>query len=113
MVEGSGVKDAATLHGENASSATGTVNTTYSDDECKTLVKAAGEVTVSGTSVPASSEETLSAGTYYWQASYSGDTHNPACSDLYSATLARTSRLSILQERLQSVVSLPVLMRRD
>jgi hypothetical protein len=79
ILEGSAVKDAATLHGEHASSATGTVKyAIYSDSECKTLVKAAGEVAVSGASVPASSEETLSPGTYYWQASYSGDAHNPA-----------------------------------
>ncbi len=79
ILEGAGVKDTATLHGENASIATGTVKyDVYSDSECKTLVKEAGEVTVSGTSVPASSEETLSPGTYYWQASYSGDAHNPA-----------------------------------
>jgi hypothetical protein len=79
ILEGSGAKDAATLHGENASIATGTVKyAIYSDSKCKTLVKEAGEVTVSGASVPASSEETLSPGTYYWQASYSGDAHNPA-----------------------------------
>jgi predicted nucleic acid-binding Zn ribbon protein len=79
ILEGAGVKDTATLHGENASSATGTVKyDVYSDNECKDLVTHAGEATVSGASVPASSEETLSPGTYYWQASYSGDAHNPA-----------------------------------
>jgi GDSL-like Lipase/Acylhydrolase family len=79
ILEGASVKDTATLHGENASIATGTVKyAIYSDSECKTLVKEAGEMTVSGASVPASSEETLSPGTYYWQASYSGDAHNPA-----------------------------------
>jgi lysophospholipase L1-like esterase len=79
VLEGSGVSDKATLHGEHASIATGTVKyKIYSDSECKELVTAAGEVTVSGASVPASSEQTLPAGTYYWQADYSGDAHNPA-----------------------------------
>jgi hypothetical protein len=79
ILEGSAAKDAATLRGEFASSATGKVKyAIYSDGECKTLVKEAGEVTVSGASVPSSNEETLSPGTYYWQASYSGDSKNPA-----------------------------------
>ena len=77
--ETAAVKDTTTLHGEHASTATGTVKyAVYSDKECKTLVTKAGEVTVTSGSVPASSEEKLSPGTYYWQASYSGDEHNPA-----------------------------------
>jgi GDSL-like Lipase/Acylhydrolase family len=79
VLEGAEVKDAATLHGEHASTATGTVKyNIYSDKECKTLVKEAGEVTVNGANVPASPEEKLTPGTYYWQASYSGDANNPA-----------------------------------
>src|SRR5208283_981640 len=38
----------------------------------------AGEVEVSGGVIPASSAETLSPGTYYWQASYAGDPSNEA-----------------------------------
>jgi hypothetical protein len=77
--EGAAVKDTAALHGEHASTATGTVKyKIYSDSECKDLVAEAGEVTVTSGSVPASSEETLPAGTYYWQAIYSGDSNNPA-----------------------------------
>jgi len=78
VVEGTKVKDKGTLTGKNASTATGKVTyKVYSDKECKTLVKEAGEVTVSGESVPASSEEELEAGkTYYWQAHYSGDSKN-------------------------------------
>jgi len=68
------VKDKATLSGTNASNATGTVKyNVYSDAECKELVTSAGEVTVSGGSVPASSEVALADGLYFWQASYSGD----------------------------------------
>ncbi len=45
----------------------------YSDNKCEVVVKEAGEVTVSSGSVPASSEEALLAGDYYWKAVYSGD----------------------------------------
>lgn len=78
VIEGSKVKDKATLSGKNASKATGKATyKVYSDNECKTLVTSAGEVTVSGESVPASSEEELEAGKiYYWQAHYGGDSKN-------------------------------------
>jgi hypothetical protein len=72
--EGTAVTDQATVTGTNAGSATGTVNyKVYSDNECKTEVVDAGTVTVSGGSVPASNPESLAQGTYYWQATYSGD----------------------------------------
>jgi hypothetical protein len=75
VLAGSMVKDKATLSGKNASTATGKVTyNVYADSECKNLVTSAGEVTVSGESVPASSEEELEGGkTYYWQAHYGGD----------------------------------------
>ncbi|HEY2282166.1 MAG TPA: hypothetical protein VGH60_01295 [Solirubrobacteraceae bacterium] len=100
--EESAVKDTATLYGEHAGTATGTVKyAVYSDKECKTLVTKAGEVTVTGGSVPASSEEKLKAGTYYWQAVYSGDEHNPAATsicgtevDLVQTTTSLTTSLS-------------------
>ena len=54
VAEGTKVKDKATLTGKNASKATGKVTyKVYSEKECKTLVVSAGEVTVSGESVPA------------------------------------------------------------
>jgi hypothetical protein len=78
VLEGAKVKDKATLTGKSASKATGKVAyKVYSNKECKTLVTSAGEVTVSGESVPASSEEALEGGkTYYWQAHYGGDSNN-------------------------------------
>jgi hypothetical protein len=78
--EGSKVKDTATLSGTNASKATGTAKyKVYADKECKELVTSAGEVTVTGGSVPASEEKELEAGrVYYWQAEYSGDSNNLA-----------------------------------
>ena len=96
VLEGSKVKDKATLKGKNASTATGKVAyKVYSDSSCKTLVANAGEVTVSGESVPASSEEELTAGaSYYWQAHYSGDSKNSEstseCTEI-SSVKAKTS----------------------
>ena len=75
VVEGAKVKDRATLSGENASKATGTVKyAVYKDKECKELATKAGEVTVKEGKVPDSEEKELKAGAvYYWQAEYGGD----------------------------------------
>lgn len=75
--EGTAVRDSASLSGQNAAIATGTVSyDVYSDDECKDLVAEAGSEEVSGGSVPFSTAERLPPGTYYWQASYGGDENN-------------------------------------
>jgi uncharacterized protein YacL (UPF0231 family) len=103
VLEGSKVKDKATLNGTQASTAGGKlVYRVYSDKECKTLIATAGEVTVTNGSVPASSEETLTAGaTYYWQASYGGDSLHQASTSTcgkeianIKATTALTTSLS-------------------
>ena len=69
------VTDSATLSGTNAATATGTVTyNVYSDSACTTLVNAgsAQNITTPG-SLPVSNPVTLTtAGTYYWQAVYSG-----------------------------------------
>ena len=72
------VTDTATLTGANTSTATGTVTYgVFSDSTCNTSVGSGGTVNVTGPNVPTSGAVTLpSAGTYYWQASYSGDTNN-------------------------------------
>jgi hypothetical protein len=70
------------LHGTNASEATGSMTySVYSDSLCTNLVKAgtAEPITTPGT-IPASAPAKLTGGTYYWQASYSGDTSNSASS---------------------------------
>ena len=76
---GTAVTDAAALSGTNASTATGTVTyNVYSDNGCTKLVSAgtAETITSPGT-LPASAPQTFSAaGTYYWQATYSGDSNN-------------------------------------
>ena len=78
VAEGSKVKDTASLSGENASEATGTVDyAVYKDKECKELVTEAGEVTVEEGIVPDSEEKELEAGKeYFWQARYLGDSMN-------------------------------------
>jgi predicted nucleic acid-binding Zn ribbon protein len=101
VVEGTGITDDATLNGPNASKAGGTVTyKVYSEDECKTLTAEAGKVTVTSGSVPKSTEEKLKAGTYYWQATYSGDTNDAgettACGDEIAVVNATTSLATTL-----------------
>ena len=75
---GSSVTDTATLSGLNSSSAGGTVTyTVYSDPWRQTVAADGGTVPVTNGSVPISSLVTLtSPGTYFWQATYSGDALN-------------------------------------
>jgi hypothetical protein len=76
VVDETAVSDQATLTGAEATSASGTVSyKVYSDSQCSDLV-AESDVAVSDGVVPASSAQTLGAGTYYWVASYAGDSHN-------------------------------------
>ena len=77
--EGAAVTDKATLSGENAALATGEISyKVYSDSACTKLVVNAGTVRVTGDFIPASNPQMLARGTYYWQASYSGDSSNGA-----------------------------------
>jgi hypothetical protein len=74
---GSTVYDSSSLSGET-SDASGTVTyTVYSNSACSLGARAAGVVTVAGGGVPDSNGLVFAtAGTYYWQAVYSGDTKN-------------------------------------
>jgi hypothetical protein len=77
---GTPVTDSATLSGVNFAAATGSVTyTVYTNSACTTAVFATAEqITTRGTP-PASASVSLSTpGTYYWQASYSGDANNAA-----------------------------------
>jgi len=77
VAEGTSVADSATLAGTNAAEATGTVlYSVYSDSACSNLVATAGTAGVSFGVVSGSTPETLPPGTYYWQATYSGDVNN-------------------------------------
>jgi hypothetical protein len=77
VLEGTAVSDQATLSGANASTASGTVSyAVYTDNECTKLRESARTKTVNGGVAGASEAKTLAPGTYYWQASYSGDASN-------------------------------------
>ena len=74
VFEGTPVKGTGTLSGTRYASAIGTVKYgIYADEECKELVIEPGEAAVEEGSVGSSSEVELEAGTYYWQATYEGD----------------------------------------
>jgi uncharacterized repeat protein (TIGR01451 family) len=74
---GTSVHDTATLTGAT-SDAGGTVTyTVYTNSSCSLGAQAAGTVTVTNGVVPASNDIVFNAaGTYYWQAAYSGDANN-------------------------------------
>jgi hypothetical protein len=75
--EGTAVVDGASLTGENAATATGTVTyKVYSDSKCEQEVASAGSASVSAGKVSVSEAKTLAPGTYFWQASYGGDASN-------------------------------------
>ncbi|HET7484579.1 MAG TPA: hypothetical protein VFJ64_04310 [Solirubrobacterales bacterium] len=76
--EGTAVSDSATFNIEGGASATGTVDyRVFSDPDCKKEVTGAGEMEVEGEGqIPDSEPVELPKGTYYWQASYSGDSEH-------------------------------------
>lgn len=100
VLEGAKVKDKAKLSGKNAAKATGKViYRVYSEKECKTLVTVAGEVTVSGESVPASTEKEFEGGkTYFWQAHYGGDSNNGESTSPCTEVLKVKARTSLTTE---------------
>lgn len=76
---GTPVTDQATVTGNDAGQATGSITySVYSDSSCKTLVAGGTSQTINTPgSVPASAPVTLTTpGTYYWVASYGGDPGN-------------------------------------
>jgi hypothetical protein len=80
---GTVVTDSAILSGGNAASATGTVSyKVFTGPNCATLFADAGTKTVTNGQVPNSNPVMFNQlGTYYWQASYSGDAlNNPSSS---------------------------------
>jgi hypothetical protein len=91
---GSSVYDTATLTGAS-SNAGGTVTyTVYSDSACSQNARDAGTKTVTNGSVPQSDSLPFNtAGTFYWQAAYSGDVNNnPATSACEDEVLSITKR---------------------
>jgi uncharacterized repeat protein (TIGR01451 family) len=80
--DGAKVHDSAKLTGATADAGGTVTYSVYSDSACSTKVADGGTVTVSNGSVPNSNDVSFGKpGTYYWQASYSGDADNdPAVS---------------------------------
>ena len=83
---GDTVHDSATLSGASASAGGTVTYSVYSDSSCSTKVADGGTVNVTNAAVPDSNGVPFNtAGTYYWQASYSGDADNTgslsACTD--------------------------------
>lgn len=75
--QGTAVSDLAHISGTNAAKATGTVTYNVWKNSTCTVTGGAGSVaSVSGGAVGVSSAVKLAPGTYYWTASYSGDTYN-------------------------------------
>ena len=71
--------DSATLTGATANAGGTVTYSVYSDSSCTTLVQTAGTVHVTNGHVPDSFITAFpAAGTYYWQAAYSGDDDNAA-----------------------------------
>jgi hypothetical protein len=74
---GTSVNDSATLSGATPTAGGSVTYTYYTDSACSAGATAAGTVTVSGGVVPDSTSVPFNtAGTYYWQAAYSGDASN-------------------------------------
>jgi len=90
---GSDVTDQATLTGAGPTASGSVTYKVFSDNTCQTLFANAGEKTVTNGSVGASDPVTFpAAGTYYWQAHYSGDLNNaPATSACTDEVLTVTS----------------------
>ena len=98
------VSDSATILGPNPGSASGTVTySVFSDAQCTSLYASGGTKTVTGGVVPDSDPVALNAaGTFYWQAFYSGDaTHNAAttaCGDETAVVVASTGSITIVKD---------------
>jgi hypothetical protein len=77
---GAPVTDTATVGGAGGAGASGTVSyAVYKDPTCKSLVGQAGTGAVTnGVAGPSTAVSKLAPGTYYWQATYSGDVNNQA-----------------------------------
>jgi hypothetical protein len=88
---GDSVHDSATLTGATADAGGTVTYTIYNDNTCNTQVADGGTKTVTNGNVPDSDPVTFNnAGTFFWQAVYSGDANNNgATSDCTSEKLGR------------------------
>lgn len=95
---GTPVFDTAQITGTAAASATGTVAyAVYKDSKCTVPLASAGTVAVTGGVAARSAAITPPPGTYYWQASYSGDGANaPSASVCGREVLSVAKRAALL-----------------
>ncbi len=106
VAQGTPVTDSATVAGAAAAGATGEVTyNVYKDAKCTVPAASAGTGAVTnGTAAPSSPQTKLAPGTYYWEASYSGDINNQASvSPCGSETLVvahKTSNLGLPSTKL-------------
>ncbi len=95
VAPGTSVVDSSLLSGSNAGSATGSVTySVYSDANCSQLVSGPDQesITTAG-SMPDSQAVLLSSpGTYYWQATYSGDAANAGSSSACGSEVETVSQ---------------------
>ncbi len=95
VAPGTSVVDSSLLSGSNAGSATGSVTySVYSDANCSQLVSGPDQesITTAG-SMPDSQAVLLSSpGTYYWQATYSGDSANAGSSSACGSEVETVSQ---------------------
>ncbi len=83
ITAGNGVNDSATLSGATSGAGGSVTYTVYTDNGCTLNPEAAGTETVTGGSVPNSNLITFNtAGSYYWQAVYSGDANNASATSV-------------------------------
>jgi hypothetical protein len=105
---GSTVTDSATITGAT-SDAGGTVSyTVYTDSTCQTLYADAGTKTVTNGIVPDSDPITFNdAGTFYWQAVYSGDAKNTG------STSVCTSETLVVNPKITALITAQNLIPND
>jgi len=95
---GTAVHDTATLTGATANAGGTVTYTVYTDNACSLGAESAGTVTVSGGIVPNSNAITFNnAGSFFWQAVYSGDSNN------VGSTSSCTSEPLIVNPNLTSI----------
>jgi hypothetical protein len=105
---GTAVHDSSALTGASATAGGTVTYTVYTNDTCTAGAVAAGTVTVTNGVVPDSDAITFNnAGTFYWQAAYSGDANNN------SATSPCTSEILVVNPNNTAIVTAQNLLPND
>jgi hypothetical protein len=105
---GEPVHDSATLSGSTADAGGTVTYTVYSDSACMQVFASAGTKTVTNAVVPDSDPVSFPiAGTFYWQAVYSGDANNNG------ATSVCTSEILVVERRTPAMTTAQNLLPND